>query len=446
MLGERNKKSTDNSTKPHTSTEHKNNIKIIGENVLFNNGIITAFYILPLVNYSTASAGGVEGTIEGITGLIKNLYTNNPDLTFTIERIEKKVKVVDVLNNLYDTIRLYKPDYEMPIEFTKNLGDDVQSYCLLGIDIQQSNVADVEDLTIKDTISAIMKQTSNMLAGLGNMKCDPEQILKIEENIYRTINYKCVRASKDLVFYNFVSKIFPTYVISYDKLSYINDNTYEDIMGAIQMTVSDNFGWFEMHNEGVEIFGLPSETTYGCMLEVSAFPAYIDNVNFPMDYPNAVTTIHCLRKEKANIDIKRIRAADRYIQIQQIQGDEDIEAVEKTQEQIDTATRAIQDIDEGEIICQFNTSILVTAQSREELKQDTMSIITGCKDRSILVKKSLEQAKSFLNNYINKKPQKYAHMTNVKFPLSFQQNYGATVGDTFSSPGDIWSPSIGEDL
>lgn len=440
------KKTKDVSTKPKSMTQHVNNIKIIGENVLFNNGIITAYYILPLVNYSTASAGGIENTINDLTNLIKNLCTTNPDLTFTIERIEKKIKRKDVLNNLVDTIKLYRTDYDMPREFTDNIRDDVQSYCLLGIDIQQSNLAEVEDITIKDTLIALGKQAANVLAGLGNMKCDPEQILKIEENIYRTINYKCVRASKDLVFYNYVSKIFPTYVISYDKISYVNENTYEDLMGSVQMTVSDNFGWFEMHNEGVEIFGLPSEYTYGSMLIVDKFPTYIDNVNFPMDYPNTVTTIHCLRKEKSNIDIKRIRAADRYTQIQQIEADEDIEVVEKTQEQIDIATRALEDIDNGEIICQFNTSILVTAQTRDELKQDVMSIITQCKDRGILVKKNLEQAKSFLDNYINKKPEKYIHMANLKFPLSFQLNYGATVGDTYNAPGDIWSPSIGEDL
>ena len=440
------KKTKDVSTKPKTNIQHVNNIKLIGDNVLFNNGIITAYYILPLVNYSTASAGGIENTINDLTNLIKNLCTTNPDLTFTIERIEKKIKRKDVLNNLVDTIKLYRADYDMPREFTDNIRDDVQSYCLLGIDIQQSNVAEVEDITIKDTLIALGKQAANVLAGLGNMKCDPEQILKIEENIYRTINYKCVRASKDLVFYNYVSKIFPTYVISYDKISYVNENTYEDLMGSVQMTVSDNFGWFEMHNEGVEIFGLPSEYTYGSMLVVDKFPAYIDNVNFPMDYPNTVTTVHCLRKEKSNIDIKRIRAADRYTQIQQIEADEDIEVVEKTQEQIDIATRALEDIDNGEIICQFNTSILVTAQTREELKQDVMSIITQCKDRGILVKKSLEQSKSFLDNYINKKPEKYIHMANLKFPLSFQLNYGATVGDTYNAPGDLWSPSIGEDL
>ena len=34
------------------------------------------------------------------------------------------------------------------------------------------------------------------------MNCDPEQILKLEDTIYRTINYKCLRATKELVFYN----------------------------------------------------------------------------------------------------------------------------------------------------------------------------------------------------------------------------------------------------
>ena len=65
-----------------------------------------------------------------------------------------------------------------------------------------------------------------------------------------------------------------------------------------------------------------------------------------------------------------------------------------------------------------------------------------------MVTKSLTQAKDFLDNYINKKPKKYIHMANIDFPLAFQQNAGATVGDdgTDVSHGNIlWSPSIGTD-
>lgn len=429
-------------TAPNSNTLNQNNISIIGDNILFNNGVITAFYIIPLTNYSTASPPGIHNSVEDLTNMITNLTTNNPNLTFTIERIEKVIKAKDVLNNLIETINIYRPDYEMPTEFTRNVKDDVQTYCMLGIDIQQSTVTDVEDLTLMDTVKAVTKQMANSFAGLGNMKADPEQLLKIEENIYRTINYKCLRASKELVFYNFVSKVFPCYEISYDKLSYINEKSFESIMGAVTQTIADNFGWFEMHNEGVDIFGLEPQTTYGCMLDVKAFPPQISTTNFPMDYPNVVTTINCIKKEDAILKLKRTRASDRYERDQAIEAGAELEQVEATQTNIDIATYAIEGIEQGDILCNFNTSMLVFGSTKEELKQRVMSIITSCKDRNILVSKSLTQALDFLNNYINKKPKKYDHMTNLMFPLSFQQNAGATVGDI----DNIWSPSIGEDL
>ena len=159
--------------------------------------------------------------------MITNLTTNNPTLTFTIERIEKVIRAKDVINNLINTINLYRPDYTMPPEFTNNIRDDLQSYCMLGIDIQQSAVTDVEDFTLMDTLKAVTKSMANAFAGLGNMKADPEQLLRIEENIYRTINYKCLRATKELVFYNYVSKVFPCKENSNEKLSNINENSYE---------------------------------------------------------------------------------------------------------------------------------------------------------------------------------------------------------------------------
>lgn len=432
-----------NKTSPSIHTTRKNNIKIIGDNVLYNNGIITAFYIIPLVNYSVASGIGVEHSVDDLTNMLVNLTTTNPTLTFTIERIEKIVRAKDVRNNLLETIKMYRNEYEMPLEFTKNIRDDIQDYCILGIDIQQSDVTDVEDLTLLDTAKSIFKSTINKFSGLGNMTADPEQILKSEENIFRAINYKCVRASKELVFYNYVSKVFPCYEISYDKLSFINETTFESIMGSVTQTVSDNFGWFEMHNEGIDIFGLDPQTTYGCMLDIQAFPPIINTANFPMYYPNLVTTIRCLKKEDAQLKLKRTRAADRYERDQAIEAGAEIEQVESTQNSIDIATAAIEDIEAGNVLCNFNTSILVYAETREELRSRISSIMTSCKDRNILVTKSLTQALDFLDNYINKKPKKFIHMASLSFPLSFQQNSGANVGDNSE---DIWSPAIGEDL
>lgn len=438
-------------TQVKVTNVNKSKLQIIGDNVLYNNGIITAFYIIPLTNYATNSYRGVEVAVQNLTNMISNLTTNNPTISFTIEKIEKTIKKKDVISNMIGTIEIYRKDYEMPIEFTKNVRDDIQSYCLIGIDIQQSKVTDVEDYSIWETIKAVGKSAVNAFSGLGNLKADPEQILKIEEDVYRTINSKCVRASKELVFYNYVSKLFPNYEISYDRLSYINENNFESIMGAVTQTVIDNFGWFELHNEGVDIFGLEPQTTYGCMLNVQAFPPMIDTANFPMDYPGGlVTTIKCLKKEDAMLKIKRIRSSDRFEVNQAIEAGAEEEEIEATQQNISIATRAIQDLEDGEILCEFNTSILVYAQSREDLKSNIMSIITSCKDRNILVSKSLTQALDFLNNYVNKKPQKFLHTGPLAFPLSFQQNSGATVGDSeglYTSDGKmIWSPAIGEDI
>lgn len=429
---------------------NKNKLCIIGDNILYNNGVITAFYIIPLTNYATNSDSGIEFAVKSLTNMITNLTTNNPTITFTIESIEKKIKRKDVIKNLLDTISIYRPDYEMPLAFTKNIRDDDQTYCILGIDIQQSTVTDVEDKSIWETIKEVSKDTINKFASLGNINVDPEQILKIEEDIYRTINSRCMRATKEIVFYTYVSKLFPNYIISYDKISYINENNFEAIMGAVTQTISDNFGWFELHNEGVDIFGLEPQTTYGCMLDVHSFPIKIDSCNFPLDCPGSVvTTIKCMKKEDATIKIKRIRAADRYEVNQAIEAGAEIEDIEATQENIDIATKAIQDLDSGEILCEFNTSILIYATSREELKKNIMEVITSFKDRNILAAKSLNQASDFLNNYVNKKPKKFLHIAPLAFPLSFQQNSGATVGDIEDrtpSGQPIWSPAIGEDI
>lgn len=429
---------------------NKNKLCIIGDNVLYNNGIITAFYIIPLTNYATNSDSGIEFAVKSLTNMITNLTTNNPTITFTIESIEKKIKRKDVIKNLLDTISIYRPDYEMPLAFTKNIRDDDQTYCILGIDVQQSTVTDVEDKSIWETIKEVSKDTINKFTSLGNINVDPEQILKIEEDIYRTINSRCMRATKEVVFYTYVSKLFPNYIISYDKISYINENNFEAIMGAVTQTVSDNFGWFELHNEGVDIFGLEPQTTYGCMLDVHSFPIKIDSCNFPLDCPGSVvTTIKCMKKEDATVKIKRIRAADRYEVNQAIEAGAEIEDIEATQENIDIATKAIQDLESGEILCEFNTSILIYATSREELKKNIMEVITSFKDRNILAAKSLTQAADFLNNYVNKKPKKFLHIAPLAFPLSFQQNSGATVGDIEDrtpSGQPIWSPAIGEDI
>lgn len=431
-------------TQPVLDIYKKNNIQIIGENVLYNNGIITAYYILPMSNYATNTVNGIVNSIADLQGIITNLVSSNPELIFSIERIDKVVQAKDVIANLLGTIRMYSPDYEMPYAFSSHVKDDTQSYCILGVDIQQSSVTDIEDDSIKDTAKSIVKAAINAFTGLGNMKIDPIQILKIENDIYRTVKYKCVRCSKDLVFYHFVSKLFPSYEISYDKLSYINDDSYEDIMCNITQVIADNHAKFEMYNDGVEVFGLDPVHTFGCMMHVEKFPEAINIANFPMDYPaNCVTTVKCIPKDKAKLALKRARSSSRYVIKQEIESQAEDEDIEATQQNVELATAGIQMIEKGTIFVEFNTTFLVHGETPEEVRSYATELINVCKDRNIFVNKNLNQAKDFMNIYVSRNATKYKHFAPLTFPLSFQQNSGSIVGD---NGGKRWTPAIGVDV
>lgn len=431
-------------TKPQVSTRTDNKLQIIGDNILYNNGIITAFYILPTTNYSTSSPDGIVRAIRELTSLMSGLAGQRPNLEFSIERIDKIIRAKDVKSNLIETIKMYREDFDMPPEFSYNLRDDSQSYSILGIDIQQTDIANVEDNSILETAKQLFKRAVAGLTGLGNLNVNAEKLIDIEKNIYGAIRHKCARASRELVFYTYVSKVYPCYEISYDQLSFINENNFENIMGAVSQTVSDNFGWFEMHNDGVDIFDLPQQSTYGCMVDIKNFPLKINSSCFPMDYDGCVTTIKCLKKEEASIKLKRTRAEDKYEMEQAVEfGQAQEEALDELAESVAIASYALGEIEKGETFCQFNCSILVTGNDREELKTRVARLFADCKDRDILASKSLTQAADFLDNYIHRKPKKYEHFAALQFPLSFQQNQGSIVGDSGTG---IFSPAIGEDL
>lgn len=446
-------------TQARKSTRNINDIKIIGENVLVTNGLITAYYLIPLSNYSTTSSDGIINNIDELYNLIQNLAAEDPTVKFTIERIHKTVKADDVRKNLIETARLYKPEYEMPELFSTHIVDDEQTYCLLGVVINLNNSIDVTENTILETAKELIKNAVNKIS-LGTT-VDPDRVAAAELKIYNSIRDKVVRASKELVFYTFVSKMYPGYDISYDKLSFINENNYEAIMGSITQTVIDNFDWFELQNEGLSIFDIDEyEPTYGCMFNVYSFPAYINETTFTF-YDDTfdeifnstesgcvyvTTSIECLKKDTAKTKFKRTRAADRFERNQAWESGAESENVEKLQDNIDLATKAITDIEDGgDTICQFNTSILVITSDKANLRKLMASIMTLCKDKNVLLSKSLTQATDFINHFVFNKPQHYVHLTSIRFPLSFNFNSGATVGDVITSTNSLWQPQIGED-
>lgn len=430
----------------------QNKINIIGDNILQVNDVLRAYYILPLANYTITSSSGVLYNVDHLNRLIVNLSAQRPNVKFTIEKCQKIIKAENVYNNLLETIELYRPDYDMPEEFTSHITDNYQDYCLLAIDIQQTDTTDVEGYTFKETIKELIDKTASKLLDNANDSLDYEKIIEIERNIYMILKDRCVRASRELVFYNFVSKLYPMYEISYLQNEHLNDNNFGEVLGILQQTVEDNFGYFVMHNEGVDFFGLEPQTTYGCLLTIKEFPKTIYSSDFYMDYPGVQTNIEMLVKDDAKIKMKRVRASNRFELEQSLNSGSPPEELEETSTNVDIATRAILDLDEDRAICEFNCSILLVSADLLDLKQQVARTIAALRDRDILVAKSLTQAKSWLDEYVRLCPQKYNHIADSQFPLSFQQNNGATVGD-FDATATVNGkkvklnvPPIGEDI
>ena len=273
---------------------------------------------------------------------------------------------------------------------------------------------------------------------------DEEKILQYEKNIYNTLRVRCLRATKELVFYNYISKLYPNYSISYDEMSYINEENFSNILGSVTQVVEDNFGYFIMHNTGVDFFDLEPQDSYGCILSIKNFPATIHSESFSMDYPGMQVNIKTLDKDQAKLRLKRQRATEKWNLEEALKAGAEMEQLEETASAIDIATNAIAEIEaNGTVMCEFNADILITSFDRDDLKRKIQLVHNDLKDRDILAAKSLTQGMDFLNHYVKLISKKYTHMSALQYPLSFQLNSGSLVGN---SDSQFFVPTIGEDL
>lgn len=434
---------SDNRTKGRIIAKKYRNIKIIGENILCNENIVSAYYVLPTLNYSVSSSESVERAIDSLYSLITNVSASRPKLKFTIERIDKVVKSEDVKRNLVETIKIYAPNYDMPREFSDFIRSEIQSYCLLCIQIENDDLGDIEEYTIKETITEIGKKLIDKMAGTFSSYSDESKLIEVEKNIFSHLSSKCVRASRELVFYNYISKLYPSYEISYDRLSFIKEDNFNNILGAISQRVSDNFGYFVMHNDSIDFFDLPQQDTFGCILDVKNVPVAVLKSNFPMNFEGTKIQVSLLKKEDARLKLKRLKGDELYeLKEGQFAGI-DTEDEEANLDSVELITQALRDIKNGDVMCRFNLQILVTGSDLRDVKQQVKDIISVCKEREILVTKSLDQAKDFFYNFVLNKPQDYHFFSSLYLPLASQLNAGSIVGDVGSK---FASYAIGEDI
>lgn len=426
---------------PRVISKNENKISIIGENILYNNGVVTAFYILPVENYKTLSKNGALRHIESMTNMFNTLSGQRPGTKFSLCTLTKVITKEDVYNNLLDTIHIYKPDEDVPDIFKQNIKDNNIEYCILAVDIDVNTVADIENVSVMGMAKDMLNSAANKLFSIKNANIDVKKVLDIENNIYSIISNYCARCTKDLTFYRYMSAMYPSYEISYNNNSFLSNDNLTPALGAISQAIESKFGYFVMYNEGVDLFDLPVTETYGCILKIMNLPESIDSSNFNMFIPGLQINIETMPKDKAKVMIKRMRASIRYEQeTAAIAGAEDTDMLEGN---LDLAEFALQRLNEGETICNFDAQILVLGNTLEELKQKKQRIITMLADINVICSISFNQAEDFINGYVKLKPLKYPHMTDLKYPLSFQIDTGTIVGN--GDDPKFAAPAIGTD-
>jgi hypothetical protein len=429
-----------------------NKISIVGKNILSNQGINTAFYILPLTNFNVISEEGRESSISLLSTMFSTLALQRPGVCFTIERCNKKIEKLSVYNNLLDTIRLYDKDFDMPPEFTNRIFSTNQEYALLGVNIPNRRQIDVDEDAVGKTFKELLKRTKNWVLQIDDDSLDNEELIKEEENIFNLLRTYCVRASKELVFYHYVSKLFPGYSISYDSGAFFEDENLNRVLGYLNQTIKDEYGHFVMHNEGITFFGDEEDMqqdVYGCILKVSSLPVVVDVANNGIHHKGLQVNVRTLPIDKAKLKVKRKRGAaggeltEAFDAAEKLESVVSRENVKELKETITVANRAMDDIENGLVPCEFNASILVLGKDKQDLKRNVQATINELKNRNIVAVKSLNQAEDFIYGYLKLNPTNYNQFASIDYILSFQLTHGSMVGDY---DADHSVPAIGSDI
>ena len=413
-------------------------IGILGQNILINERQITAFYIIDSVNYSTLNKTGIRSHIGRMETLLSTLSIMKPNFSFSLLQVEKVLTPEDIKNNLIDTIRLWDPDYkDIPNIFKDHITKSKETFTLLACNIDTKDLGDIESVSIKDLAKGYISGITQEFLSTKQINVDTKKIMDIEKQLNDVICRYGVRASRELVFYTYISSLYPSYEISYDTNSYISNNM-SPILGAVSQEIESHFGYFTMMNSGVEMFGLPAQKTYGCILNIRRFPNMIDSNNFKLNIHNLRLNIRTIPKERAKILIKRLRADMEFEE--ETAMDADARVDRELQENQNMAEIALNNIAKGSTLCEMEASILLLSRDLSKLKSERQKMITTLADIDTIASISFDQGLDFINNYVKLKPTKYSHLCELIYPLSFQIDNNVNLGDFDSK---YMSPAIG---
>ena len=411
--------------------QHENRLSIF-KNIFINNDSITAYYIVTPYNYAVMDLKSCNRHIEKLYNAISSLHSSFGEIKMSMFKLKNIISREETIEQIVKTVRMYKKDYEdFPEEYKKFIKNISKDFTILAINIDAKNNIDIENQSVKEILKSSIDNFVSSNFSTKNAKIDEDAISKQNTRIKNTIQRFAVPANEKLVMNIYINSIFPCYNLVYN--DYIMGNK-ESILAGIKQEIIPHLGWFEMSNSGIEILGGTPRKTYGAILTILEFPDGINSGNFNINVPGLHVNMNLLKKDKAILKFKRMRAD---ILEEQEEVDQSGDRDSEIDTQADLIQAAIDDLRSGRIATEVDANILVIADSKEELDRKKKHIISVFSDINVVCSIAADQGKTFVSSFIKNRPMSYYHLMDLQYALSFQIDQGISVGDSdskFASP------------
>lgn len=414
----------------------ENNVSVV-KNILFNNGTITAYYVINPFNYTIFNGESTEKHIQELYNVISNLQNNMKEVKlsiFNIDNIVRKAEVYDRLNSLalsYSKKNLHPS--------AKNIITNIRkSYTILAVNIDILNKTDIENQTIASVIKGEISSYFAKAFSVGANFISVEEAMMQNSRIYNILQTICFPATEEIIMNIYMSRLYPSYNLLYTP--YMIENS-SDIMTYVSQELTPGIGYFEMSNSGLEdVVETDVKKTYGSVIDILNLPAAIESSMFNMNKHGMCVNLHLMPQEEALLKFKRMRSGIKEEGMESIESDDEDTDIAMTY--VD-AKNAIKEIKRGKVFCEADIKICVTTpESKEALNTKKKRLISELKSQKVVASIASNQAKQYVKSFIKHSPESYRHVGDLEFFLSFQMNNGSFAGDgdsVFPSPviGDV---------
>ena len=405
-------------------------LKIIGENILTNGKVSSAFYVMPGFSYELKKIRDINSHIDKIYQMFSVLCKKNPMLSFCLSKLDVPLTKKEIETNLKRVVSKWS---DKGICFEERIKGGSFSLILLEIFIEEEKKD--ENINLKKSLIQIK---NNIMANTGGISMDYERLFEVENEYMKMLSvFDVFRASRDLIFRFYLKNIFPGYSFNND----LKNMEYNGILNNIDQFFNFKMGYFVTKNDFMSNFGIKPREIYNSILCFDEFPIVDETYSFILPNDNMRIFVKTSDQKKLELSLKR-KKADFDFNLEKAIKAETTD-IEGDLDKIDLITEVITRIKEGEIGCEAKVIKIISADSKKELDDKKTEFISAMLGRNISCYSFLDQEKAFKECFINRRPINFNLMCDLRYMVSCKIDNFISVGD-FDSKNNIGLTRIGE--